>query len=767
MDVAAAALAATARAQLASALSSLPPSPKRLFVDDDLYCRATSSSPLLNMFTSADALRKTHGVSHILPLSGATSALPQAPACAIFLLRPSTRAARHVAAAIEAAGATARSLVLVTPRRSRVVERVLTASIGSGFVRIAVLPLGFLPFDDGLVTLHWPRAFAQVVLEGNNSAILAAAAGLAALAEALNVDFDTVRTAGAAGAATAKELLDVTGRKVHRVVPGHSRTPSAGAMSVADDRSVRSDDDHQDPSPPLGEDLGESPSAVPPIPVSFFGKDVTVARVLAGKHLEKGGGSKRSGSLSSALASRHKRPVTLVIIDRNVDVVTPLLTQWTYEGLLDEAVGLLRGNVMDVGVNEILSEDAAGMLGADAAPRQTPPNRAVSNRRVQKRLRADGDPIFGQLRDLNYWAAARLLGSVASSVQAYYDARPGRDTAEIGQVKDYVRGLREVKSEHRSAAVHTALAAEISARTFEQAAFKRRFELEREMLDGSSPSGRRILLHDAISRSEPLAHVFRLLCLWSLTGGGVDADSFEFLRRELVASYGLSKLSLLGKLERAGLLSRSARIPTAGNMPWSPFVKFGFGGGGNSNEGDGAGADHSDRAGGHDNPKASSSSGSPSASVVGYSWQFVRAAMHLMSEFEPEAASSGGIAGPYSGYIPLTVRLIEAGISPSGWAKLPRIATHTLLLPPGHSVDELSVAKGTMAPAEDAPAYSSPSMPALEDADLGEVDSVVLFIGGVSRAEASAVRAAGAKAGKRILIATTDLCGANQFVTMT
>ena len=31
---------------------------------------------------------------------------------------------------------------------------------------------------------------------------------------------------------------------------------------------------------------------------------------------------------------------TLIIIDRNVDLVTPLLTQLTYEGLIDEFFGI-------------------------------------------------------------------------------------------------------------------------------------------------------------------------------------------------------------------------------------------------------------------------------------------------------------------------------------------------------------------------------------------------------------------------------------------
>jgi hypothetical protein len=397
---------------------------------------------------------------------------------------------------------------------------------------------------------------------------------------------------------------------------------------------------------------------------------------------------------------------------------------------------------------------------------------------VQKRLRKDGDPVFGQLRDLNYWAAARKLGTVANSVQAYYDARPGRETAEIGQVKDYVRGLRDVKSEHRSAAVHTAIAAEVSARTFDQAAFKRRFELEREMLDGSNAIGRRVVVHDSIARNEPLAHVLRLCCLWSVTGGGVDAEAFDFIRREIIATYGLSVLSLLGSLERAGLFTRSMRSVHQVGLPWNPFgnpfANFGGGGGGSSGDqsvGYSAGGGSSsvssprDRAGPffsaeRSDSESASGGGSLPASVVGYSWQFIRAAMRLMNEFEPESSDGGGVAAAYSGYVPLTVRLTEAGISPAGWSKLPAVANHTLLLPPGHEAVDYASSRsgklaGNMSAAANAQTYNI------------DLDAVVVFVGGIARAEASAIRAAAKQLDKKVLIATTDVCGANQFVTMT
>lgn len=38
---------------------------------------------------------------------------------------------------------------------------------------------------------------------------------------------------------------------------------------------------------------------------------------------------------------------TLLLLDRNVDLLTPLATQLTYEGLIDEIYGITNGQIMD------------------------------------------------------------------------------------------------------------------------------------------------------------------------------------------------------------------------------------------------------------------------------------------------------------------------------------------------------------------------------------------------------------------------------------
>lgn len=727
-------LESDARQAFAAALSPVP-GPKGILVDDTLFDSRLSVARPLDLFADATFLRE-HGIRAIAPLSThasrAVTELLAHPSVVIIVRGANATAARHAVTAIRLArqrSSTQNStsdpsdqkssktkssvkqsvstdncpkfLVLSTPRKSLIIEKVLRSAALTD-VPIAPLPLGFLPFDADLVTLDWPNAYRQVVLDGDNSAILASASALFSLARVLNLDFATIRSAGAAATAVAEELQQTHGQTYPRRINTSSQPSSSPSSSSSSTHTS-------------GQEY-------------FMPNDAFTTEDQLSEELDKF----TLANITERGSNPH--PVKLLIIDRGVDVVSPVLMQWTYEGLLDEAVGL-RNNVMDLPISSIVSEDAMNILNAG-------PNAPGT---VQKRLRGDVDKIFAQLRDLNYWTAVRQIGTVASTVREYYDRRPTRETSEISQMKDYVKGLREVKSEHMSAAAHTAIASEISARTFDSYEFKRRFELEREMIEGSTATGRRIFITDAIAKGESLSQILRLCCLWSVTSGGIDLEDLIFVKREILANFGLGVLPLLANLERARMLVRCNRESPGSNLGWIPLPRLGLTGDASANPGKRSGQPGS---GGDDVTKQR-----PRGSE--YSWQFARAALRLVTEFDPEkevkVGTAAAVAAPYSGYTPLTVRLIETGLSNEGWANLPPVVTHTSLLPPGHATVEHRRALHDRGESDE-----------LKSDEL--VDAVVHFVGGIVRAEASAVRMAARALGLKLIIATTSVLSSDEFV---
>lgn len=788
-----------------------------------------------------------------------------------------------------------RALVLVLPAPSATVERVLSAAGVRPVVTIAPLLLGFLPLDTDLGTLDRPGAFREVTLEGDRSSLAAAAAALAALRTTACLRYGLIRTAGAAAAAVVAALL-----ANH---PEPSVGAGGGALPAADRPPARAVDDLSLAS--LG---GLSPPWV-----------ATAGAV---------------GAASSAVtlpAQSPLRPVTLIVIDRAVDLVTPLLTQWTYEGLAEEALGMCNAT-LEVPPGVLSPADAAavrgeapaggaeGMAGgggvAGAAlpppppgigPVLTPapplPAGGVAAAAFVRRLLTTEDEVYAGLRDLNYTAAARRLALTAADVRARYAARPdggstrgrdrrgvgghdrdwrdgdsdsdddggrGRSGGELARVAAFVRALPALVSSSAAVAAHTAIAGAVSARTFADPAFASWTAAERAALDGSASSRRRpAALGDAAAAGVPLFRLARLLCLVSVTGGGVESEALAGVRAELLAAAGTAALPLLAAAERSRLCVPAVREGGVGGLvSWSTVLHAagsiadaagslagvpshgggGGGGGGRSGSSSGSGAGYSDGKGGGRGLTANGGGGSIGMGVRGvsdgrggaesggvgsdwdgrsgsskdgdtaaapYSWQFARAALRLVSDYDPDDGHGDGVgdgghrgvdadadagdsdgdghgrrrsrhprtppadanaqrrararhrerrlAAPYSGYTPLSVRLVDAALSAAGWASLPPVSAYTSILPPGHvTLEHRAAAAGEGRAGRTTTSSAAAASPVVPPPD---VDTVILYVGGLARAEASAVRAAAAASERRVLLLTTALMGGDAFIS--
>lgn len=763
-----------ARRAFADAVSSLPGT-KTLFVEETLYDIRTSSALCVRAFADAKFLEE-HGVRDVVPFpSIRAEKLLRVPRAAIFLLRgASARGASAIVNALRgrnsipasSSGGTVgalKCLVLVTPRASPTVQRELQRD-GAPPLRIKALPLGFLPYDADVLSLDWPTAYRDFVLNGDSSAIRAAARGLAAFGDLLKLEYAPIRSAGPAAVAVAEDLLETHGHRYARL--GSRRIGHSGSEGSSHDPSSSAQNTafiHRPFGGAFAQIMGSK---------SDVADDASIAESEFYAYSDVGSavesGRSRSGRVGIGLKNDSRTEVSLVLIDRGVDIVSALLSQWTYEGLLDESLGL-GNNTLVVPVGELKTDDASAVF---RVPEGSTPEASI----MTLKLRADSDKLFAQVRDMSYWAASSRIGEVASGVKEYYSARPERESAEIARVRDYVVGLKEKKSEHRRASEHLALAAEISARTFEHIPFKRRFEFERELIEGGNATVRKVYVGEAIARGESLQHVLRLACLWSVTSAGIERGVLDFVRREIVASYGLRVLPLLANLERAGLLRRSLRA--APQTSWLGIA--GFGGSTTPNEvAPVVEPESSDlrsvrsyrsnaTAGSRTPSRAASmspmgSAGAPAIKSLEHSWQFARAALRLVTRYDPEHEDGSGdadkAAAPYLGYTPMSVRLIEAAMSSDGWSRLPPVAPHTALLPLGHAAVEHRAASLVTDATRDTEKGSK-----LRGAML-PFDTVVMFVGGVTRAEASAVRLAAKAAGKRVLIATTHVVSANEFIS--
>lgn len=293
-----------------------------------------------------------------------------------------------------------------------------------------------------------------------------------------------------------------------------------------------------------------------------------------------------------------------IIIDREVDFVTPLLTQLTYEGLIDELFGI---------ENNQTKVDTT-VVGGSSQP-------SSANSQARKRpVQVDSsDKLYEQLRDANFAIVGSLLNKVALRLQKVQkDYEVNQSSKTIAELKEFVGNLPAYQTEQQGLRIHSGLAEEIMKHTRSDL-FKGLLEVQQNLAAGADPSSQFERIEELIARDTPLKEVLRLLCIYSCISGGIQQKEFDLFRRLILEGYGYQHILTLHKLAKLQLLlPRSS--PLAGMIPM-----------------------------------AANSDATGSKTNYTYLRQQLRLIVDEVKEDDPD-----DVAYVYSGYAPLSVRLVQS-----------------------------------------------------------------------------------------------------------
>lgn len=414
---------------------------------------------------------------------------------------------------------------------------------------------------------------------------------------------------------------------------------------------------------------------------------------------------------------------SVIIIDREVDMVTPLLTQLTYEGLIDEVFGI-QNNQTDVDSTIIGALLPASAQSTSSAPAASAPSR-------KRKIQLDSsDRLYDSVRDTNFAIIKSLLSKVARQLQSNYDSRHSSTTT--AELKEFVRKLPSYQAESQSLKVHLGLAEEIQKYTRSDR-FIRLLEVQQCLAAGHDPSTQFDTIEELIAQDTPLPEILRLLCIYSVVSGGIKSKDFDQFRRLVLEGYGYQHLLTLNNLEKLELfLSRSS--PLAGMIPIP---------------------------------------GSGSATGAKTNYTYLRKQLRLIVD-EVNEQDPNDIAYVYSGYAPLSIRLVQcilqkqyllsitrgngvtgAGVSTGsgaqGWRGFDEAVKHAR----GQTFDELQ--KG-----EDKAVKARALL-----SGGGEKKTVfVVFVGGITFTEIAALRFIAKKeeARRNIVICTTSIISGTKMM---
>ncbi|KAK4877889.1 hypothetical protein RN001_010395 [Aquatica leii] len=225
----------------------------------------------------------------------------------------------------------------------------------------------------------------------------------------------------------------------------------------------------------------------------------------------------------------------LLIIDRSVDLISPLATQLTYEGLIDEIFGV-NNTTANFPADKFLSTEERSTQSLAEDKKQVILN--------------SGDKLFSELRDKNFNAVGAFLSKQAKLITSQLEDRHDKTVQEM---KLFVQRLPSMLANKEALARHTAIAECIKEET-DSYEFLDCLQAEQEFLNCIEVDRISPFIEDLIAQKKPLIKVLRLICLQCIASSGLKPKVLEYYKREIVQVYGLKALLALTNLEKAGLL---------------------------------------------------------------------------------------------------------------------------------------------------------------------------------------------------------------------
>ncbi|KAF5297028.1 hypothetical protein FQA39_LY12242 [Lamprigera yunnana] len=225
----------------------------------------------------------------------------------------------------------------------------------------------------------------------------------------------------------------------------------------------------------------------------------------------------------------------LLLIDRSIDLISPLATQLTYEGLIDEIFGI-NNTTANFPADKFLSNEERSTQSLTEDKKQVILN--------------SGDKLFLELRDKNFNAVGAFLSKQAKLITSQLEDRHDKTVQEI---KLFVQRLPSMLANKEALARHTAIAECIKEET-DSYEFLDCLQAEQEFLNCIEVDRVSPFIEDLIAQKKPLIKVLRLVCLQCIASSGLKPKIVEYYKREIVQVYGLKAVLALSNLEKAGLL---------------------------------------------------------------------------------------------------------------------------------------------------------------------------------------------------------------------
>ncbi|KAG7271767.1 hypothetical protein CRUP_032670 [Coryphaenoides rupestris] len=328
------------------------------------------------------------------------------------------------------------------------------------------------------------------------------------------------------------------------------------------------------------------------------------------------------------------------------------------------------------------------------------------------------DKVFNEIRNEHFSNVFGFLSQKAKNLQTAYDKRRGMD---IKQMKTFVsEELKGLKQEHRLLSLHIGASESMMKKKTKQD-FQEMLKTEHSLLEGFDIRESISFIEEHINRQVSMIESLRLLCLLSLTENGLLSKDYKSIKAQYLQSYGVDHLLTFANLKHLGVLVEQQTGETLTVME--------------------------SKVGKLVNDKTAGKLTDAFSSLAKKShFRALSRRLNLVpkSDEDYDLRVPKDMAYIFSGaYVPLSCKLIEQVLERDGWTGLEEV---TRLLN-GH---EFAVSGSSDA---DGKARSDPQRTVL-----------VMFLGGCTFSEISALRFLGKEKGYKFIIVTTAITNSARLI---
>ena len=220
-----------------------------------------------------------------------------------------------------------------------------------------------------------------------------------------------------------------------------------------------------------------------------------------------------------------------VMMDRNVDFITPFCSQFTYEGLIDEHFGI-NLNATRVKPSILEKDSKAETIKLDLSQR---------------------DKFYTLIKDYNFNKIRVFLPERLKQHNAILQF--GKNAKDMEFISKSLEKIKIIKEERPSLNNHINLADSINQQQ-RPPIFKQYLQNEYTLLFGELPGNLHDFYENEMSKKVDEFTLLKLICLESLTQSGIKAKIFDNIKKEFINVYGYQEIFLLKNLEKMKILKK-------------------------------------------------------------------------------------------------------------------------------------------------------------------------------------------------------------------